>query len=324
MTSVVRWIPSSRSSLRANAADGVAPAHRPQDAVVAGLERDVEVRRHGRRLPERRGQLVVDVVHLDRGEPEPFDARERACLADEPREGVAGLAVAEAAEVDAGEDDLTVPLLDAPADLREHGRRGPAPGRATHLRDHAEGAGEGAAVLDPDERPPAVELVLGRDAPDGTDVCRDEPRCVVAGARGDDDVLGRAGERAFEARRAARHVDRPGRARGPCCRLPRLRDGLVRHAAGVDDLDLASRRDLGVAVAEQALTDRLCVGERDLASEKARREGRHAKPKSLDGRIGGSFGGPDEDVGGPAVELPPRDAVARRLRAAFRRRDTPT
>ena len=65
--------------------------------------------------------------------------------------------------------------------------------------------------------------------------------------------------------------------------------------------------DLGVAVAEQPLTDRLCVGERDLATEEARREGRHAKPKSLDGRIGGSFGRPEEDVCGPAVELPSRD-----------------
>ena len=142
--------------------DGVAPAHRTQNAVVARLERDVEVRRHGRRLPERGGQLVVDVVHLDGREPEALDTRQRAGLANEPGEGVAGLAVAEAAEVDAGEDDLAVPLLDASADLREHGRGGPAPGRPSHLRDHAEGAGERAAVLDPDERPPAVELVRPR------------------------------------------------------------------------------------------------------------------------------------------------------------------
>ena len=88
----------------------VAAAHRAQDAVVAGLERHVQVPADGRRLAQRGDELVVDVVDLDRAEPQPLEPGRRARLADEPRQVVAGVAVAEAAEVDPGEDDLAVAL----------------------------------------------------------------------------------------------------------------------------------------------------------------------------------------------------------------------
>ena len=111
---------------------GVAAAHRAQDAVVARLERHVQVAARGRRLAQRADELVVDVVDLDRGEAQPLEPGRRARLADEPRQAVAGGAVAVAAEVDPGEDDLAVALRDAAADLAEHGfgRRGCARRRA--------------------------------------------------------------------------------------------------------------------------------------------------------------------------------------------------
>ena len=90
--------------------DRVAARHRLQHAVVARLERHVQVRPDDRRLAQRGDELVVDVVDLDRGEPQPLDAVDRTGGADQPRERKPGRAVAEAAEVDAGEDDLAVTL----------------------------------------------------------------------------------------------------------------------------------------------------------------------------------------------------------------------
>ena len=55
--------------------DRVAARHRLEDAVVAGLERHVQVRADDRRLAQRGDEVVVDVVDLDRGEAEPLDAR---------------------------------------------------------------------------------------------------------------------------------------------------------------------------------------------------------------------------------------------------------
>ena len=64
----------------------VAPAHRPQDAVVARLERHVQMPRDRRRLAQRCDQLRVHVVDLDRREAQPLEARRRARLAHEARE----------------------------------------------------------------------------------------------------------------------------------------------------------------------------------------------------------------------------------------------
>ena len=68
-------VPSSGLEPAHELRDRVAPAHRSQHPVVARLQRHVEVRRDGRRLAQRRDQLVVDVVDLDRGEPQALAAR---------------------------------------------------------------------------------------------------------------------------------------------------------------------------------------------------------------------------------------------------------
>ena len=69
------------------------------------------------RLAHRCEQVLAEVVDLDRGEPEPLEPRGCADLANEAWKVEAGGAVPVAAEVDAGEDDFPVPLLDSSADL---------------------------------------------------------------------------------------------------------------------------------------------------------------------------------------------------------------
>ena len=199
----------------------VAAAHRAQHAVVARLQRHVEMARGGRRLAQRGDELVAHVVDLDRAEPQAVEPGRRAGLAHEPRQVVAGVAVAEAAEVDPGEDDLAVALLDAAADLAEHRVGAPAARRAAHERDHAEVAGERAAVLDLHERANAVEPRVGLDAADRADVAGDERRRLLGAPRDDGDVRRQARERVpREVRGAAGHVDArracAPRARQPC------------------------------------------------------------------------------------------------------------
>ena len=169
------------------------------------------------------------MVDLDRGEAEALEPGRRTRLAHEPRQAVAGGAVAVAAEVDPGENDLAVTLRDAATDLAEHGVGGAAARGAAHERDDAEAARERAAVLHLDERANAVEARVGLHAADRADVARDELRRLLAPARDDDDVLRQAGERvAGEVRAAAGDVDPPVRARRASGLLARLRDRLVR------------------------------------------------------------------------------------------------
>ena len=146
--------------------DGVPAAHRAEDPVVARLQRHVEMARGDRCLAHRRDQVGGDVVDLDRREPQALEAVDRACVADEPGQGHPGCAVAEAAEVDAGEHDLAMTLRRPAPDLGEHGVGGAAARGAAHERDDAERTREGAAVLDPDEGAHSLEPMVRLDATD--------------------------------------------------------------------------------------------------------------------------------------------------------------
>ena len=121
---------------------GVAAAHPAEHAVVARLERQVEVGHRPRRAvgpgPE---QLVVDVLGLDRGEAEPLD---RGLVEDPPdeagqRQRGSRVRAAEAAlrpaavvrpDVDPGQDDLAMTRAERAPDVLQHGLRGEAPLRA--------------------------------------------------------------------------------------------------------------------------------------------------------------------------------------------------
>ena len=110
----------------------VAATHRAQHTVVARLQRNVQMPGDGRRLPQRTHELVAHMVDLDRRQAQTLQARRRAGLAHEPRQRVAALTIAEAAEVDAREHDLAMALLDPPDDLPQDraGARGFAKPRA--------------------------------------------------------------------------------------------------------------------------------------------------------------------------------------------------
>jgi hypothetical protein len=206
------------------------------------------------------------VVHLDGREPEPSEARRRAGVADEPRKVVACGPVPVATEVDPREDDLSVTLGDPAADLGEHGLRRPAARGTADLRDHAEGAGEAAPVLDLDESPDAVEPEARLDATNRAYVAGDGIRRPLARERNDRDVGGKTVEGAAEVRRASCHVDAAGsRREAPGC-LPRFLDRLVRHAACAEHGHVRRAASLAVAVGEQALAELLRVRVRDLAA----------------------------------------------------------
>ena len=122
----------------------VAPAHPPQHAVVARLERQVDVRQRPRRAvgPDSE-QLVVDVLRLDRREPDPLDVglvedppdeagqrqrRARVRAAEAPL----GPAAVVRPDVDPGQDDLAMARAQRASDVlraRSPGR-GSAPVRA--------------------------------------------------------------------------------------------------------------------------------------------------------------------------------------------------
>ena len=166
-------------------------------------------------------------------------------------------------------------LAHASTHVGEHGVGAPTARRSTHERDHTEAARERATILNLDERADPFEAVIGLDATDRADTVRHSLRRIVARAVGDDDVARHAGERVGEVRGTAGDVDGPGGARRPGYLLARLRNGFVGDAARRHDGHFSVLLDLGVAVCEQALTNRLLIRKGDLAAEESCRERRH-------------------------------------------------
>src|ERR1700751_2142306 len=72
----------------------VATAHRAQHAVVAGLQRNVQMTAHGRRLAQGGDEVVVYVVDLDRRQSQPLEPWRRADLTDKSGKVEPGGAVA--------------------------------------------------------------------------------------------------------------------------------------------------------------------------------------------------------------------------------------
>jgi hypothetical protein len=173
----------------------------------------MEVPGDGGRLAKRVHQLVVHVIDLDRGETKPLQSGRRAGLADEPRERVAALTIAEAAEVDSGQHHFAMPLLDPLPDLPQDRVRAAAARCSANERDHAEPAREAAAVLNSNECTHAVEPCVGLNAADRADVSGDEVGRVLGPPRDDGHVPGQTGERALEIGPAPGYVHAPMRSR---------------------------------------------------------------------------------------------------------------
>ena len=188
--------------------DRVAAAHRAQHAVVARLERDVQVPRDGRRLAERGDEVSstwLISIELSRSRSSPGVAptsrtrRGRSKPAARSRKQPRLIPVRTTSRW---------PCVDAPATSRSTASARAAARCAADERDHAEPARERAAVLDLDERPHPVEPRVGLDAADRADVAGDERGGLLGAARDDGDVR-RAGRRARpgEVRGAAGQVD---------------------------------------------------------------------------------------------------------------------
>ena len=133
----------------------VGAAHGPQDARVAGLQRDVQVGCDDRRLGDGGQEPVVHGPRLDRGDPQADEPADRAHGAHEVRQGGAGGRVAIGPDVDARQHQLGVPLAQPPAGVAEHPLERPALGRAAGGGDDAERAARVAPVLDLQEGPRA-------------------------------------------------------------------------------------------------------------------------------------------------------------------------
>ena len=208
-----------------------AAAHPPEHAVVARLERQVEVRQRPRRAidPGAASSVVVDVLRLDRAEADPLDVGLVEDPADEPGERQRAPACASRAAPRSdqppsyvpmlmpGEDDLAVAGGERAAHVREHGLRREAPLGAAGPRDDAVRAEERAAVLDLHERPGPLHrgAVVG-DAVDGvaaTSVDARQRRAAAPAERASH--RGRRSSASSSARSAALSVvaDEPRRGR---------------------------------------------------------------------------------------------------------------
>ena len=233
--------------------------------------------RDRRRLAHRRLELGADVVDLERRQAQTCPWTAPASRTSPPAS--TDLAIAVAAEVDAGQNDLAVALGDAPptsASTACARRLGSRRGRAARRRS----CSRSCTVLDLHERTDAVETHLVVDAADRADVAGDE-RGRLLRAPGDDDDVGRhVRERVREVRAATGDVDAAVRASRARDFLPRLGDGLVGHAARVHDRDLGAARELAMAVGDQALPHGLGVGVRDLAAEEAHVERGHVQDRT--------------------------------------------
>ena len=125
------------------------PLHALEDQVVAGLQRQMQMRHQPRLVGERVEQIAVGLDRIDRGQPQPLKLRH--VLEDllhqraEPRRARQVRAVA--GDVDAGEHDLAIAALDQPAHLRHHLAHRHRARIAAAEGNDAEGAAVVAAVL---------------------------------------------------------------------------------------------------------------------------------------------------------------------------------
>ena len=207
MTSVVRLTPGTSSRARPDGAPGTGPPCSGAASPAARRRRPTaSARADGGRRP---GASSRREARPRRGSPRwtraaPARSRRRpAARGEQVGQAHPRRPVAEAAEVDAGQDDLAVALAGPAGDIGEHIGGGPAAARPAHLRDHAVAACERAAVLHLDVGPRARERRLRAGASEVTHPPGDERR----------DRLGRAAQDGDVGRPRPRTPPRPGSRR---------------------------------------------------------------------------------------------------------------
>ena len=129
----------------------MAPLHALQGQVVAGLQRQMEMRHQPLLLGDRRHQRGIGLDRVDRGEPRAAAAPARASApwrTSLPSVISPGRSRAIGGDVDAGQHDLGIAVLDELAHLRHHLARRHRARRPAAEGNDAEGAAMVAAVLD--------------------------------------------------------------------------------------------------------------------------------------------------------------------------------
>ena len=166
---------------------GIPAAHAAEHAVIARLERQVEMGQRARRAVDPgQEQVVVQVLGLDGAEADPLHGRLGQDPPDQAGQGQGapdvraagarlGPAAIVGADVDPGQHDLPVAGGQCPPHVGQHDAGRERPLVAAGARDDAVGAVERTAVLDLDEGPGALDRravigdavdVAGRDSLD--------------------------------------------------------------------------------------------------------------------------------------------------------------
>ena len=124
------------------------PLHALEDEIVAGLQRQMQMRHQPRLIGKRIEQIVIGFDRIDRRQPQP---RQLGHVAQDALDQRAQARLAQvsaiAGDIDAGEHDLAIAARDQPPRLRDHFVHRQRARIAAPERDDAEGAAMVAAVL---------------------------------------------------------------------------------------------------------------------------------------------------------------------------------
>jgi hypothetical protein len=128
----------------------MAALHPLQDHVVTGLQRQMEMRHQTVIVRDHLHQILIRLDGVDRGQAQPLEIRHHlqdlGCQGAELR--LARQIRAIRRDVDAGQHDFVVAVVDQTFDLIDHNAHRHGPGIAAAIGDDAEGAAVIAAVLD--------------------------------------------------------------------------------------------------------------------------------------------------------------------------------
>ena len=127
----------------------VPPLHPLQDQIVAGLQRQMQMRHQPRLLAEQPPELVVDLARIERGQPQ---ARQLGHCREQPPNHLAEARPARqiaaiGGQIDAGQHDLAIAGSQQRARRRDQRAERHRPARPARIGDDAEGAAVIAALL---------------------------------------------------------------------------------------------------------------------------------------------------------------------------------
>ena len=129
------------------------PLHALEDEIVAGLQRQMQMRHQSAVLRQRIEQVAVGLDGIDRRQPQPLQLRHvLEDLLDQRAEFWRARQIgAIAGDVDAGQHDLAITVADEPAHVIDHRAHRHRARIAAAIRNDAERAAMVAAVLHLDE-----------------------------------------------------------------------------------------------------------------------------------------------------------------------------